>query len=133
MAEVSIRRRWHLRFWRVVDPWTRRLAGVMPWWVLLETTGRSSGLPRRTPLARGPKDGETFWLIAVHGRQAHWVRNIEMTPLVRIRMNGRWHAGCASVQPWDAKMLSRFSAYARSGRRAFGIEPVMIAIRLSGT
>jgi F420H(2)-dependent quinone reductase len=33
---------------------------------LLETTGRRTGLPRRTPVCDG-LDGETFWLVAQHG------------------------------------------------------------------
>jgi deazaflavin-dependent oxidoreductase (nitroreductase family) len=103
----------------------------MPWWVLLETTGRSSGLPRHTPLARGPRDGGTLWLIAVHGRRADWVRNIEVTALVRIKMSGRWHAGHASIRPYDTEMVGRFSAYARRGPQAFGIEPAMIAVEIT--
>lgn len=51
--------------------------------VLLETTGRRSGLTRRTPVADGLVDG-TFWLIAVHGPQADWFRNIEQNPRVRV-------------------------------------------------
>ena len=42
---------------------------------LLETTGRTSGVPRYTCVGNG-LDGDTFWLIAAHGRQADWVRNI---------------------------------------------------------
>ena len=34
---------------------------------LLETTGRRSGLPRRTPVCDG-LDGERFWLVAQRGR-----------------------------------------------------------------
>ena len=56
-----------LALWRVMNPMARRLAGIAPWWVVLETTGRRSGRPRQVPLARGPVSGNTTWLIAVHG------------------------------------------------------------------
>ena len=32
-----------------------------------------------------------MWLIAVHGRHAGWVRNLEVTPEARIKLAGRWH------------------------------------------
>jgi len=38
---------------------------------LLETTGRRTGQPRRTPVCDG-LDGDTFWLVAQRGRRADW-------------------------------------------------------------
>jgi deazaflavin-dependent oxidoreductase (nitroreductase family) len=52
---------------------------------LLETTGRRTHLPRRTPVCDG-LEGETFWLIAQRGRDADWVRNIEANPRVRVKV-----------------------------------------------
>ena len=43
---------------------------------LLETIGRRTGKPRPVCVAYG-LDGDTFWVIAAHGHQADWVRNIE--------------------------------------------------------
>ena len=40
-------------------------------------------------------DGDTFWLVAAHGRQADYVRNLEPEPRVRIRVGGRWREGTA--------------------------------------
>src|SRR3954471_15680785 len=77
-------------FWRVVNPLARPLAGVVPWWVLLETVGNRTGATRRTPLAAGPMDGGAMLLIAVHGRASGWVRNIEAQPQVRLRHRGQW-------------------------------------------
>lgn len=119
-------------FWRVVNPPTRPLAGWAPWWVLLETTGRRSGLPRRVPLARGPTDGNTAWLIAVHGEHAGFVRNIAAEPRVRLKLGGRWRTGNASIVPFDEQAARRFNAYARSGPRTLGIEPKMVRIDLDG-
>ncbi len=67
---------------------------------LLETTGRTSGKPRRTPVGNGLK-GNTFWLIAEHGRHADYVRNIVAHPRVRVKVNGTWHAGTAHLMPKD--------------------------------
>jgi deazaflavin-dependent oxidoreductase (nitroreductase family) len=117
-------------FWRLVNPLNRALAGIAPWWVLLETTGRRSGMARRTPLARGPVEGDTTWLISVHGRHAEWVRNAEANPRVRIRLRGRWHAGRASLQIYEPTILRRFNAYARAGPRLLGIEPALVRIEL---
>jgi deazaflavin-dependent oxidoreductase (nitroreductase family) len=61
---------------------------------LLETTGRRSGRPRHTPVGNG-LEGATFWLIAAHGRQADYVRNILADPRVRVKVAGRWREGIA--------------------------------------
>jgi deazaflavin-dependent oxidoreductase (nitroreductase family) len=119
-----------MRFWRLVNPLNRALAPIAPWWVILETTGRRTGKPRRTPLARGPVDGRRNWLISVHGRNADWVRNLEAQPRVRIRLGGRWHEGLASVHPFDAAIVRRFNRYARTGPGVMGIEPVLVRVDL---
>jgi deazaflavin-dependent oxidoreductase (nitroreductase family) len=70
---------------------------------LLETTGRRTGLQRRTPVCDG-LEGETFWLIAQRGRAADWVRNIEANPRVRIKVSGLrtgWRAGTAHILDGD--------------------------------
>ncbi len=46
-------------------------------------------------------DGDTFWIVAEHGRRAGYVRNIEADPRVRIRVGGRWRTGRATVMPDD--------------------------------
>lgn len=118
-------------FWKIVNPPTRPLAGWAPWWVLLETTGRRTGLPRATPLARGPVDGEVVWLMSVHGQHAAWVRNLEAKPEVRIKLSGHWHRARATVRPYDETAAARFNAYARSGPRTLGIDPVLVRVQLS--
>ena len=67
---------------------------------LLETTGRRSGLPRHTPVGNG-LDGETFWLVAAHGYQADYVRNLLAHPRVRVKIGRRWRAGTAVALPDD--------------------------------
>jgi deazaflavin-dependent oxidoreductase (nitroreductase family) len=67
---------------------------------LLETTGRASGLPRYTCVGNG-LDGDTFWVIAAHGRQADWVRNIIKDPQVRVLAGRDWRHGTVSLMPED--------------------------------
>jgi deazaflavin-dependent oxidoreductase (nitroreductase family) len=83
-----------------VNPITSRLAGYVPFWALLETKGRKTGEPRRTPVGNG-LDGDTFWLVAEHGRRANYVQNIMANPRVRVRVNRRWRAGVATLLPDD--------------------------------
>lgn len=77
--------------------WDLRLP--IPGDALLATTGRRTGLPRRTPVCDG-LDGQTFWLIAQRGHDADWVRNIEANPRVRVKLSGphaNWRAGTAHI------------------------------------
>ena len=77
------------------------LAGLpLPPFALLETTGRSSGKPRRTPVIDGLV-GDQFWIVAEHGRHAHYVRNLERDPHVRVKRRRRWHSGLARVLDHD--------------------------------
>ena len=78
---------------------------------MLETVGRKSGLPRYTPVGNGLK-GNTFWLVAAHGPQADYVRNLIATPLVRVKVAGRWRQGRAVLMPDDdANARSRTLPY----------------------
>jgi deazaflavin-dependent oxidoreductase (nitroreductase family) len=86
-----------------VNPLARglyRLGIPPPGTAILETTGRKSGLPRHTPVTDG-LDGDTFWIVAEHGRRAAYVRNIEANPRVRVRVGRRWRSGTARLLPED--------------------------------
>ena len=65
-------------------------------WVLLETTGRRSGQPRRTPIGNGLR-GDSFWIVTEHGWHADYVRNIAANPRVRVKVGRDWHAGTAHI------------------------------------
>jgi deazaflavin-dependent oxidoreductase (nitroreductase family) len=73
---------------------------VPPTHALLETTGWRSGQPRQNPVGNG-LDGDTFWLVAEHGRRAGYVRNLEANPRVRVKIGRRWRTGTATVLPED--------------------------------
>jgi len=72
----------------------------IPGYSVIETIGRKSGLPRRTPVGDG-LDGDTFWIVAEHGRRAAYVRNLEANPRVRVRVRGKWRSGSALTLPDD--------------------------------
>lgn len=67
---------------------------------LLETIGRRSGRPRQTPVGNG-LEGDTFWMIAAHGHQADFVRNIAKEPGVRVKVGGTWRRGTATTMAED--------------------------------
>lgn len=52
-------------------------------YALVETIGRTTGLPRVMPVANG-LDGDVFWLIAGLGERATFVRNLRANPQVRV-------------------------------------------------
>ncbi|GAA5006937.1 nitroreductase/quinone reductase family protein [Streptomyces siamensis] len=81
---------------RIGNPLLKRL----PWQTLLETTGRTSGLPRRTPVG-GRRVGDSFWLVSEFGDKSQYVRNIQADPRVRVRIRGRWYHGTAHPLPDD--------------------------------
>jgi deazaflavin-dependent oxidoreductase (nitroreductase family) len=87
---------------RVVNPLVRPLLerGLIPGTALLETRGRKTGEPRRTPVGDGLR-GEQFWIVTEHGWAAHYVKNIEADPRVRVKVGRRWRAGTAHILPGD--------------------------------
>ena len=98
----------------LVNPVVKLVAGFVPFWSLLETTGRKSGEPRRNPVGNG-LIGDTFWIVAEHGRKAQYVKNITANPHVRVRVQRRWRTGTAHLMPEDdtrarQAKLRRFNA-----------------------
>jgi deazaflavin-dependent oxidoreductase (nitroreductase family) len=89
---------------------------AVPIQTLLETTGRKSGEPRRTPIG-GKLDGRTFWLVSEFGDRSQYVRNIQADPRVRIRVRGRWHSGTAVALP-DDDAKARLAALPRMNSAA---------------
>src|SRR5215211_1004729 len=83
---------------RLLNPFVKAAAGAglpLPGLVILETTGRKTGEPRRTPVSRA-LDGDTLWVLAEH-RRGGYVRNIEANPRVRVRVGREWRTGTAHV------------------------------------
>jgi deazaflavin-dependent oxidoreductase (nitroreductase family) len=84
---------------RLANPLVRALSerGWLPRsTALLETIGRKSGQPRRTPVGNGLR-GDTFWIVTEHGRHANYVKNIEANPRVRVKVGREWRSGTAVI------------------------------------
>jgi deazaflavin-dependent oxidoreductase (nitroreductase family) len=129
---------------RVLNPPVKALFDlglVPPGYALLETIGRRSGRPRRTPVGDG-RVGDAFWLVAEHGMQAGYVRNLRANPRVRLQMRqgptSRWRTGTAHVLVDDdprqrQRLLARTSLSRRLNAfvvRAMGTDLVTVRIDL---
>src|SRR5215471_2910602 len=112
-----------------------------PGYALLETTGRNTGKPRRTPVGDG-RIGRQFWIVAEHGMKAGYVRNIASNPRVRVKLRdglrARWYTGTANVlseddprerQRWLAGQVPGSSKNA-AAVRLFGTQLLTIRIDL---
>ena len=117
------------------------LGTVRPGYALLETIGRKTGKPRRTPVGDG-RVGKQFWLVAEHGMKSGYVRNIATDPRVRVKLRegfrSRWHTGTASLLPDDdPRERQRWLAQQHPGSgsnaaavRFFGTELLTVRIDL---
>jgi deazaflavin-dependent oxidoreductase (nitroreductase family) len=113
---------------RVANPVMRR----NPFQTLLETTGRKSGEPRRTPLG-GQLVGDQFWFVSEFGEQSQYIRNIQANPRVRVRLRGRWRTGTAHLLPDDdpharLRGQSQVNAF---GVRTFGTNLLTVRVDLT--
>ena len=84
---------------KLVNPLLRRMLerGIAGKSVaLLETIGRKSGQPRRTPVGNGLRGG-VFWIVTEHGHRAAYVRNIKANPRVRVKVGRQWYEGTAHI------------------------------------
>ncbi|AEV70875.1 deazaflavin-dependent nitroreductase family protein [Mycolicibacterium rhodesiae NBB3] len=109
------------------------LMRLMPFQTLLETTGRKSGEPRRTPLD-GSRIGDQFWFVSEFGDKSQYVKNIQANPAVRVRLKGKWHSGTAHLVPDDdpherLRSLPKFNSF---GVRTFGTNLLTIRVDLEG-
>ena len=113
----------------------------LPGYALLETKGRKTGKPRRTPIGHGRIENQ-FWLVAEHGMKAGYVRNIERNPHVRLKLREgfgyRWYTGTAHLLPeddprerqrWLASQLPSSAGNARAVR-LFGTQLLTVRIDL---
>ena len=89
--------RWFLRVPELV--FTFRLSRLAPSLVMVTTTGRLSGRPRRVVLDVAGEDGRGLWVLAADGYQARWVKNLQADPRCRIQHRGRRFQARAAVPP----------------------------------
>jgi deazaflavin-dependent oxidoreductase (nitroreductase family) len=120
---------------RLLNPPVRALAahGLVPSVALLETTGRKSGQPRRTPVSKSlDRETDTFWIVSEQGRKAGYVRNIEADPRVRIRIGRRWRSGVATVLAGENPLehLRHTTKLNAAGVRAMGTDLLTVRVDL---
>jgi deazaflavin-dependent oxidoreductase (nitroreductase family) len=115
---------------RIANPLMKR----NPFQTLLETTGRKSGQPRRTPLG-GKLVANQFWFVSEFGEQSQYIRNIQADPRVRVRLRGKWHSGTAHLEPDDdaqarLRELPQFNSF---GVRTFGTNLLTVRVDFDAT
>ena len=111
---------------RVVNPvvrWAVRHGLAPRSYAVLETTGRRSGEPRRTPVGHFVEGG-AVWIVAEHGARAGYVHNIRANPRVRIKLRDGWRDGTAQVLDDDDP---------QARLRRMGLRLNALVVRLMGT
>ena len=96
--------------------------------LLLNHTGRKSGLPRQAVLEciRLDKTNDTYYVIAGWGEKSDWFRNVQKNPRVIIQVGGRRLAAIAErlpIEQAEGEILNfarRFPALARTLVRVAG-------------
>ncbi len=87
-------------------------------YLYLTTTGRKTGLPREIEIWYVEHDGK-YYLLAEKFFDAHWVRNIQKDPRVRVRLNGREEDAAARIlDPERDRALWELAQ--RLGREKYG-------------
>ena len=108
MVSSTVKRQFvgFIQRWLLNPPVRALLAvGVLPLgWALIETKGRRTGKRRRTPVGNGLV-GQTFWIVAEHGHDAGYVRNLQHDARVRVKarrgLRAVWISGTATVMADD--------------------------------
>ena len=75
--------------------------------IYVTTIGRVSGLPREIEIWFGTLDGKYF--VMAENLRAHWIRNIERNPHVKVRIENRRFEATARVLD-ERKDADRYSA-----------------------
>ncbi len=127
-AQKTRRIRWVQRY--LVNPPAKVAVwcGLVPGFVLVETTGRKSG-KRRLNVVGMKTEGDTGWVIAEYGRHAGYVNNLEAHPDVRVRMHRRWCNATARILDDDDPQARLESFHRRSHEaavRQFGTDLLTI-------
>jgi deazaflavin-dependent oxidoreductase (nitroreductase family) len=120
-----------------LDKLAFQLGIPVPGDALLEMIGRHTGEPRVTPVCDGLA-GDTFWIIAQHGRNSNFVRNIEANSRVRISDGSDWRAGTAHIlhddDPYQRRRTlsegNRWRSLCLSASNAMATNPLTIRVDL---
>lgn len=87
-------------YWKIANPPWRLIAGRVPGFALVETTGWRTGRKHQVPVgARLQDDSVSF--VAAHASKAHYIKNIQANPRVRVQIGRCWREGVAHLVPED--------------------------------
>ncbi len=126
---------WHVRLYRATGGLIGHRSFMGPM-LLLTTTGRTSGLPRTTPLLYMP-DGPDFMVVGSNGgRDAppQWLKNLRADPDAGVQVGRRRHDVTATILSGDdrAAVWDRLTAhYAGWGRYQEQTDREIPAVRLA--
>ena len=87
-------------YWKVANPPWKVVAGRVPGFVLLETTGRRTGRKHQVPVGARLQEG-SVWVVTAHASEVDYIKNIKADPAVRVQVIGRWRNGVARIVPDD--------------------------------
>ncbi len=87
-------------YWKIANPVWWLIAGRVPGFALVETTGWRTGRGHQVPVG-ARLQGDAVWFVAAHASKAHYIKNIEANPQVWVRVGGRWRSGLAHLVPDD--------------------------------
>ncbi len=96
--------RWFLRAPELV--FKLHLDRFVPFLVMIETTGRRTGKPRRVVLDVARREPNGMWVMAGDGHAARWVKNLLADPRCRAWHGGRRFAARATIGGADAGDLA---------------------------
>jgi deazaflavin-dependent oxidoreductase (nitroreductase family) len=99
------------------------------WFAVLTTTGRRSGLPRRTPLNYAIAGGSVY-VLSGFGTRADWYRNLLANPQVTMALPGRVVRATAAVMTDPVEADAAMLAVARNCGFALlfeGLNPLTVA------
>jgi deazaflavin-dependent oxidoreductase (nitroreductase family) len=118
--------RWLFR----VPVWMFRLGfgGLMPWWIMLTTVGRKSGMPHRAVVDIVQRDRDKIYIVAGYGHRADWVRNLKANQSLKAQIGwSQFDANAIFLEEADKNaflldLYRRRPTYARTAMRAIGVK-----------
>jgi deazaflavin-dependent oxidoreductase (nitroreductase family) len=102
--------------------------GFMPWWIMLTTVGRKSGIPHQVVVDIVQRDGDKIYVVAGYGRRADWVRNLKANPFLKGQIGwSQFDGEAVFLEETDKNaflldLYRRRPTYARTAMRAVGVK-----------
>ncbi len=72
----------------------------------------------------------TFWLVAEHGLNAGYVKNIQADPRVRVKVGRRWRNGVAHLLPDDDPVARQRTMPQANARAVRALGTSLLSIRI---